>query len=68
MRFYKYEIRRWTLSAIDCYKRGCICEGCFIYEKYSKPGKWNCYMKSAVIELVRKFGKPENVEKDWILE
>lgn len=32
MRNCNYDIRRWTKSAIDCYMRGCVCQGCPIYE------------------------------------
>lgn len=47
--------RRWTKSAIDCYYIGCNCSKCFIFEIIGA----RCQMKSAVLQLVRKFGKPE---------
>jgi hypothetical protein len=50
---------RWTQSAIECYNRGCVCKGCIYKEIMDTP----CRMKSAVIELVRKFGIPPEAEK-----
>lgn len=49
------KIRRWTTTAIECYKRGCNCQGCLI-KKLIKSQK--CQMKSSVIELVRLYGIP----------
>lgn len=59
-------VRRWTQTAIDCYKRGCMCEGCF-YKSFFKDSSQNCQMKSSVIELVRVLGKPD-VEMQSILK
>ena len=57
------EMRRWTDSAIECYKRGCRCSGCTIKQIYPQ-----CRMKNSVIQLVAKFGKPiEKQEKDLII-
>ena len=28
-------VRRWTPTALDCYKRGCNCEGCFYKDFFS---------------------------------
>lgn len=51
----------WTEAAVDCYKRGCVCQGCLIYEQIGK----DCRMKASVLELVRKLGKPpERITKD----
>jgi len=48
----------WTPQAIDCYKRGCVCEGCSV--KYTLD---TCKMKQYVLKLVRAIGKPpENSE------
>lgn len=44
----------WTVGAIDCYRRGCKCEGCLIFQLYGRK----CRMREAVFELVRKFGAP----------
>lgn len=56
---YKYnttcKIRRWTTTAIECYKRGCNCQGCLM-KKLIKSQK--CKMKNTVIELVRILGAP----------
>lgn len=46
---------RWSRTAIDCYSRGCICQGCPIPEIMETP----CRMKDAVRELVRTLGKPD---------
>ncbi len=60
---FEYRIRRWTKSAMECYLRGCICEGCPIYENYCKLGGWTCQMKAAVLATVQKFGIPQNLIK-----
>lgn len=52
----------WTIGAIECYKRGCRCEGCLIKEFLET----RCEMKKAVLALVRKYGapsKPQEKEK-----
>jgi hypothetical protein len=51
-------IKRWTPTAIDCYKRGCICEGCF-YNDFFSGATQKCQMKAAVLELVRVIGTPD---------
>lgn len=48
---------RWTRSAIECYLRGCNCEGC-IYKKFFDNSTFKCQMKAAVIQLVTQFGAP----------
>lgn len=48
----------WTKSSIDCYKRGCNCQGCYIQDMLETP----CLMKVAVIELVKKLGAPPENE------
>lgn len=48
----------WTESSIYCYKRGCNCKDCYIKDMLETP----CLMKVAVIELVRKLGKPPENE------
>lgn len=50
---------KWTTGAIDCYNRGCVCNGCPTYQIIGKQ----CQMKKAVIGLVAKFGKPEKRKK-----
>ena len=57
------EQRTWTYDAINCYKRGCSCEGCF-YKNFFTDDK--CQMKTAVLELVKIFGVPEykEIEKE----
>lgn len=62
---YKPFIRRpfWNKSMVDCYKRGCVCQGCRIYHLYFEPRKSKCFMKSALIEMIRKFGLPDELQK-----
>ena len=53
----------WTKSAVDCYKRGCRCEGCFYNTFFTQSSDdyvvRKCQMKKAVLELVREHGTPE---------
>lgn len=58
-------VRRWTTTAMECYKRGCNCEGCFYQDFFNKSSQ-KCQMKASVLELVRVLGKPE-VEMQQIL-
>lgn len=61
------QLTRWTESAIDCYERGCICKGCLM----TRILETRCLMKTTVIALVRKFGKPkkpEEITAEWIFE
>lgn len=48
----------WTESSIFCYKRGCNCQGCYVKDLLES----RCLMKRAVFALVRKFGKPPEIE------
>lgn len=63
---YKYNVsccetnsKKWTPTAIECYLLGCNCSKCNINKIYFKDSIFKCKMKDTVIELVRKFGKPE---------
>lgn len=56
-------LRRWTISAIECYQRGCICKGCE-YENLDS----GCQMKHTVVELVRRLGLPNGVEGRGIID
>ena len=47
-------VKYWTTDAVNCYKRGCICEGCPIREMVKSLGR--CQMKATVLELVRIHG------------
>ena len=58
-------VRRWTPTALDCYKRGCNCEGCF-YRDFFSGSSQKCQMKASVLELVRVLGTP-NVELQQII-
>ena len=51
-------VRRWTQTAIECYKRGCNCEGCF-YTDFFNNSSQKCQMKASVLELVRVLVKPD---------
>ena len=51
-------VRRWTTTAIECYKRGCNCEGCY-YTDFFNNSSQKCQMKASVLELVRVLGKPD---------
>ena len=58
-------VRRLTPTALDCYKRGCNCEGCF-YKDFFSGSSQKCQMKASVLELVRVLGTP-NVELQQII-
>ena len=58
-------VRRWTNTALECYKRGCVCDGCF-YKDFFNGSAQKCQMKASVVELVRVLGKP-NVELQQLL-
>ena len=45
---------RWSQSAIDCYRRGCVCVGCLMKEITEQK----CNMKKSVLELVAQLGAP----------
>lgn len=62
---YKYNVscsetisKNWTQTAEDCYLIGCNCSRCNIYKIYFSENKFRCKMKEIVIELVRRYGKP----------
>ncbi len=59
-------VKRWTPTALECYKRGCNCVGCFYSDFFSATAQ-KCQMKAAVLELVRTIGTP-NVELPQIIE
>ena len=60
-------VRRWTQTAIDCYKRGCICSGCF-YSDFFKSSPQRCQMKATVLELVRVLGRPNIDHQDSVID
>lgn len=57
---------RWTPTAIQCFERGCVCDGCF-YEKFFTSQNFNCRMKDSVLELVRERGIPKKVKTKTII-
>lgn len=54
--------RRWTNTAIECYLRGCVCNGCLLNDLIFKDSLNNCHMKATVLELVRVLGRPAIVD------
>lgn len=59
------DVRRWTVSAIACWKRGGVCSGC-IYENFFASMR-KCRMKFSVIELVKKLGPPPNEKEQTFI-
>ena len=66
MSSYRYNVscsetaaKAWTPSAINCYTIGCTCSKCNLYKIYFADSTAKCRMKETVIELVRKFGRPQ---------
>ncbi|MFA7658798.1 MAG: hypothetical protein WCY19_05135 [Candidatus Gastranaerophilaceae bacterium] len=54
--------RKWTITAIECYKRGCVCDGCVYQDFFDKSSSdQKCQVKASVVELVRTIGLPEDV-------
>ena len=47
--------RYWTPGAIECYQRGCVCEGCLTGQIMEQ----HCRMKSSVIQLIKTLGPPK---------
>ena len=41
-------VKRWTPTALECYKRGCNCEGCFYSDFFSATAQ-KCQMKTSVL-------------------
>ena len=60
-------VRRWNNAALECYKRGCVCEGCF-YADFFEGSSQRCQMKASVLELVRVLGKPDVELQQFIAE
>ena len=63
---YRYNVscseticKNWTKAAEECYLLGCNCSKCNIYKIYFSKSVFKCKMKETVIELVRKYGKPD---------
>ena len=51
---------RWTAQAIQCYKNGGVCAKCEIPKITNIK---SCKMKACVLELVKRYGKPESEEE-----
>lgn len=50
-------VRCWTIDAINCYNRNCICKGCPMLQLIKSTDK--CQMKASVLELVKRHGIPK---------
>lgn len=67
-------ITKWSESAVECYKRGCNCKGCFYEDFFSKPKyseneqKQKCQMKATVLELVKVLGVPDGVKEITVIK
>lgn len=48
----------WNYTTVECYARGCVCNGCDLSEYGFK-----CQVKAAVLESVRLFGSPFERDK-----
>ena len=57
--------KKWTPTAIDCYRLGCNCSKCNLYKIYFSESIYKCQMKTVVLKLVRTIGIPDlsRVEK-----
>ena len=55
--------RRWSVGAIECYKRNCICKGCPTFDLIGKQ----CRMKQSVLSLVKNVGTPDTDPKQSII-
>lgn len=51
------DVRRWTKAAVYCYRRGCVCDGCY----YKNVLETECSMKLSVLKLYRVLGEPQDV-------
>ena len=60
-------VRRWTQTALECYKRGCVCDGCF-YKDFFSSATQRCQMKASVLELVRTIGTPNIELQQFLIE
>lgn len=56
------EPSKWTIGAIQCYKRNCRCKGCFIHDTYRDTLYYMCAMKYCVRLLIKKYGVPDDIE------
>ena len=61
------EPSKWTFDAIQCYRRGCNCKGCFIQNTYIETLRGKCAMKYCVRLLIKKFGLPSDTTLKEIL-
>lgn len=59
-------IMHWTQAMTDCYERNCNCKGC--HTKTLIPSMHKCFAKRAIVEYIKKYGVPEELETKGILE
>ncbi len=62
------EPNKWTIGAIQCYKRNCNCKGCFIQQTYVETLYYRCAMKYCVRQLIKKYGAPDDITLNNITE
>jgi len=48
----------WSETARMCFKRDCVCKGCY-YEKFFTDSAQKCQMKHSVKETLKLLGKPK---------
>lgn len=58
-RFNDCYAKSWTEDVRNCYERGCVCKGCYMFEILG----YQCRMKLAVFKLVKEIGAPHSKEK-----
>ena len=61
------EPKKWTIGAIQCYKRGCNCKGCYIFNTYPTL-RHRCSMKYCVKQLIRIYGLPDDITINSIIK
>lgn len=66
--YMSFEPKKWTIGAVRCYQRGCRCKGCFINQTYKDTLGGKCAMKLSVRKLVEKFGLPDDIKLQEILQ
>lgn len=57
--------KSWTSAAIDCYMLGCSCYKCNLNKIYFLNSNFKCKMKETVIELVRRYGIPDEIKNEY---
>lgn len=55
--------QRWTRTAVECLNNHCICGRCQLLDIV-----YNCHMKETVLELYKKYGRPDDYIEPTIRE